>query len=68
MKAMSYNLCYGALNDAAQDGVLDQWYMYTDQNHQKKTVLNLSAPFKSNIFLMDPSNANWQKYICGQNP
>ena len=67
MKAMSYNLCYGALNDAAQDGVLDQWYMYTDQNHQKKTVLTLPAPFKSNIFLMAPSNANSQKYIAARN-
>lgn len=66
MNAMSYNLCYGALNDAAADGVSDEWYMYRDQHHQSKTVLNLSAPFKSDIYLMDPGNASWQQYIAGR--
>ncbi|MEI6680905.1 MAG: glycoside hydrolase family 66 protein, partial [Mariniphaga sp.] len=67
MKAMSYNLCYGALNDAASEGVSDQWYMYTDQNHQAKYSLNLSAPFKSYIYLLDPSNTSWQQYIAANN-
>lgn len=66
MKAMSYNLCYGALNDAAADGVSDQWYMYTDQAHADKVVLKLSAPFKSNIYLLDPSNPSWQQYLAGK--
>ena len=66
MLAMSYNLCYGALNDAAADGVSDQWYMYTDQHHQSKYVLNLQAPFKSKIFLLDPANTAWQQYIAGK--
>ena len=64
MLAMSYNLCYGALNNAAADGVSDQWYMYTDQHHQTKYVLNLPAPFKSKIYLLDPSNTSWQQYIA----
>jgi dextranase len=66
MLAMSYNLCYGALKDAASDGVSDQWYLYTDQNHQSKYVLNLQAPFKSEIYLLDPSNTSWQQYIAGK--
>ena len=66
MLAMSYNLCYGALNDAAADGVSDEWYMYKDQNHQNKEVLNLSAPFKSGIYLLNPSNTSWQQYIAGR--
>jgi dextranase len=66
MQAMSYNLCYGALDDAATDGVSDLWYLYTDQNHQTKYVLNLQAPFKSKIFLLDPSNTSWQQYIAGK--
>jgi dextranase len=66
MKAMSYNLCYGALNDAAADGVQDSWYMYKDQHHNNKEVLNLSAPFKSNIYLLDPGNADWQQYLAGK--
>jgi len=66
MQAMSYNLCYGALNDAAANGVSDQWYMYTDQQHQNKSVLNLGPPFKSNIWLLDPGNPSWQQYLAGK--
>lgn len=66
MLAMSYNLCYGALNDAAADGVSDQWYMYSDKQHQTKSALTLSPPFKSNIYLLDPSNTSWQKYIAAK--
>lgn len=67
MKAMSYNLVYGALSDAASAGVSDQWYMYTDQRHVNKEILNLPAPlFKSNIYLLDPSNAGWQNYIAAK--
>lgn len=64
MKAMSYNLCYGALKDATSDGVQDAWYMYTDQKHTNKVTLNLSAPFKSNIYLTNPGNALWQQYLA----
>ncbi len=68
MKAMSYNLCYGALNDAAIAGVSDQWYMYADPNHTSKSVIKLPAPmFKSNIWLMDPSSSDWQNYIAAKN-
>ena len=66
MKAMSYNLCYGALNDAAQDGVSDEWYMYKDQRHAEKVFLNLSAPFKSNIYLTNPGNTSWQQYLASK--
>lgn len=67
MKAMSYNLAYGALNDAAADGVSDQWYLYTDPYHTTKYAFNLPMPpFKSNIYLMDPSNVGWQNYIANQ--
>ncbi|MGN6248551.1 MAG: glycoside hydrolase family 66 protein [Ginsengibacter sp.] len=66
MKAMSYNLCYGALNDAAEDGVPDQWYMYKDQHHSQKVFLSLSSPFKSNIYLTNPGNASWQQYLAGK--
>lgn len=66
MKAMSYNLCYGALNDAAEDGVPDQWYMYKDQHHSQKVFLGLSSPFKSNIYLTNPGNTSWQQYLSGK--
>lgn len=66
MKVMSYNLCYGALNDAVQDGVSDEWYMYKDQNHAQKVFLNLSAPFKSNIYLTNPGNTSWQQFLAAK--
>jgi len=67
IKTMSYNLCYGALDDAAADGVADRWYMYTDQLHMNKEVVPLPMPpFKSNLNLVDPSNPDWQNYIAAR--
>ncbi len=65
MKAMSYNLAYGALSDGPADGILDEWYLYTDQNHQNKKIFKLDpSMFKSYIWLLDPSNTGWQQYIA----
>ncbi len=67
MKAMSYNLAYGALSDAQTDGVSDQWYLYTDKNHVNKKVFKLDpGMFKSYIWVLDPSNPVWQQYIAGK--
>lgn len=63
MRAMFYNLIYGALEDAPADGVQEQWYSFTDANHQNRDKLSLSAPFVSDIFLLDPSNSGWRSYI-----
>ena len=67
MKAIFYNLCFGALDDAAQDGVNERWYIFKDTNHSQKDVHELSAPFKSSIYLLDPANAEWQAYIGERN-
>jgi len=65
MKAMSYNLAYGALSDAEADGVSETWYLFTDPNHLNKKVFMLnSSMFKSNIWLLDPSNPSWKQYIA----
>lgn len=67
MKTLSYNMIYGALNDAAADGVSAEWYMYEDQQHIKKQVISLpQPPFKSDIFFLDPSNTGWQDYIAAK--
>ncbi|MHA4808626.1 endo-dextranase [Flavitalea flava] len=67
MKAMTYNLCYGALSDAASAGIPDQWYLYTDRQHTKKEVNQLpKPPFKSDIYLLDPSSPDWQQYIVSK--
>ncbi len=65
MKAMSYNLLYGALENAGQDGVANEWYLYKDNNHTQKDFLDHSF-WGHYIYLLDPGNSNWQNYIYGQ--
>lgn len=68
IKTLSYNLCYGALNDAASDGVSASWYLYTDPNHTTRDVFNLpSPPFKSDIYFTNPANKGWQDYLASRN-
>ncbi len=63
MKAMFYDLCYGALDDAAQDGVSSKWYMYKDENHSTVEALGLPSGWKSDIKLVNPGNTAWQDYF-----
>ncbi len=67
MKAIFYNLCFGALDDAAQDGVRESWYLFKDRSHGEKDKHALGAPFKSSIYLVDPANAEWQTYLGERN-
>jgi dextranase len=67
MKAMFYNLVYGAWENADADGVQKEWYIFKDNTHTNKDFHPLSSPFLSNIYLLDPSNAAWQQYIENEN-
>lgn len=67
MKAMFYNLAFGALSNAASDGVKDEWYLYKDKNHNAKDFHKLDAPFRSSIYLTNPANTEWQKYLADRN-
>ena len=68
MKAMFYNLIYGAWKNAEADGVKKEWYVYTDNTHANRDFHPLSSPpFLSNIYLLDPSNTEWQQYIENEN-
>ncbi|MDR1718469.1 MAG: glycoside hydrolase family 66 protein [Prevotella sp.] len=66
MKAMFYNLAFGALSNAAADGVKEEWYLFKDQNHTEKDNHHLDAPFRSSIYLTNPGNKEWQDYIAGR--
>lgn len=66
MKAMFYDLIYGAWNNAEADGVNNEWYIYTDNTHTNMDIFSLSSPFLSNIYLLDPSNTGWQQYFIHQ--
>lgn len=67
MKAIFYNLAYGALSDACDDGVKDEWYLYTDPEHGNKDAHLLGGSFKSSIFLVNPANIDWQNYLAAKN-
>ena len=68
MNAMFYNLVYGALNNAAVDGVSNTWYMYTNTSRTNidKFVLP-KPPFISDILFTDPSNVEWQNFLNQEN-
>jgi len=64
MKAMFYDLVYGAWDNAEADGINKEWYIYNDNTHSNRDILSLpSPPFLSNLFLLDPSNTGWQEYM-----
>lgn len=68
MKTMFYNLAFGALKDAAADGVQEEWYLFKDANRREKDKHVLPQPFfKSDIFLTDAGNTEWQNYLINQN-
>lgn len=68
MNAMFYNLIYGAWKDAEVDGVQKEWYVYNDNTHTNRDFHSLpTPPFLSNIYLLDPSNVDWQQYLFNQN-
>ena len=66
MKAMFYDLVYGAWDGAEADGVSKEWYLYMDNTHINRDFFALKAPFRSNLFLLDPSNTGWQNYMINE--
>ena len=67
MKSIFYNLCFGALDDAASDGVKEEWYLFKNTQHSDKDFHGLPSSWKSDIFLVDPSNPEWQAYLAERN-
>ena len=67
MKCLFYNLLYGALNDAHEDGVSRDWYVFSDRQHNTPVFHPLSSPFKSAIYVVNPNNKAWQTYLGEKN-
>lgn len=67
MKSMFYNLCFGALDDAADDGVKEEWYIYKNTGRVDKDYHDLPDSWKSDIYLLNPANTEWQAYIAERN-
>ncbi|HZG86300.1 glycoside hydrolase family 66 protein [Paenibacillus sp.] len=66
MKAMNYNLLFGAYEDAANDGVRREWGMFKDPLATTQDKHPLPDSWASDIMLMDPSNDDWKRYLFEQ--
>lgn len=67
MKSIFYNLAFGALGDAVTDGVKEEWYIFKNTGRMDKDSHDLPVGWKSNIYLLDPANTEWQTYIAQRN-
>ena len=67
MKSMFYNLCFGVLDDAANDGVKEQGNVYKNTGRTDRDSHDLPSSWKSNIYLVNPSNTEWQDYLAERN-
>lgn len=67
MKSIFYNLCYGVLDDAENDGVRSSWYLYKDSGCKQRDFHDLPDSWKSDIYLVDPGLTQWINYIKKRN-
>lgn len=69
MKAIFYNLCFGAWKNAAQDGVKAEWALMKKNNTGElyQDFHGLPCSWASNIYLQVPSNKEWQQYMAERN-
>lgn len=67
MKSIFYNLCFGVLDDAAADGVKEEWYLFKNAGRGDKDMHSLPSGWKSSIYLVDPGNPEWQAYLAKRN-
>ncbi|NHZ84900.1 MAG: hypothetical protein GWP19_03355 [Planctomycetia bacterium] len=63
MKAMAYNLLYGAWSSGFQEGVQREWGLYIDLNHQEPFRLNMPDGWADDIYFMNPADPDWKNYI-----
>ncbi|MBN2982320.1 glycoside hydrolase family 66 protein [Cohnella algarum] len=63
MKAMNYNLLFGAYEDAEQDGVKREWGLFKDPLGRNQDHHPLPDSWASNIMLVNPANEEWQQYL-----
>ncbi|WP_338787086.1 glycoside hydrolase family 66 protein [Metabacillus sp. FJAT-53654] len=66
MKTMAYNLLYGAFAEAEKDGVKTEWRLFKDQQRNLHDYHPLPEGWKSDVFLVNPANSEWQTYLINQ--
>lgn len=68
MKAMFYNLAYGATSTAEADGVSPTWFLFKDRFRNVRDFHPLpKPPFISDIFVVNPGLSEWQQYLAARN-
>ncbi|MEQ6390598.1 glycoside hydrolase family 66 protein [Bacillaceae bacterium S4-13-58] len=64
MMAMNYNLMFGSYKDSQDDGVLPEWGLYKDPNHNVQDHHPLPNSWETNKLLLEnPSSKGWRDYI-----
>lgn len=63
MKAMNYNLLFGAFEDSEADGVKREWGLFKDPLLTNQDKHPLPDSWASDIMLMNPANEKWQSYL-----
>ncbi|MGG4033117.1 glycoside hydrolase family 66 protein [Paenibacillus cisolokensis] len=63
MKAMNYNLLFGAFEDAEADGVKREWGLFKDPLLENQDRHPLPDSWASDIMLMNPGHEEWQRYL-----
>ncbi|MBD0258125.1 MAG: glycoside hydrolase family 66 protein, partial [Cytophagales bacterium] len=69
MKAMFYNLAYGAYPNSSADGISSTWGLYRDQTHTTRySYGGWPTTWEVPVLdIQDPSNTNWRNYIFAEN-
>ncbi|MEH7222278.1 glycoside hydrolase family 66 protein [Bacillus sp. JJ1566] len=63
MKAMNYNLLFGAYDNYEEEGVKREWGLFKDPLLENQDMHPLPDSWASDIYLMDPSNEEWQDFL-----
>lgn len=63
MKAMNYNLLFGAYENYEEEGAKKEWGLYRDPLLENQDMHPLPDSWASDIYLMDPSNEEWQDFL-----
>ena len=66
MKAMNYNLLFGAYDDYEKDGVKREWGLFKDPLAEHQDRHPLPDSWASDIQLMNPGNQAWLDYLFRQ--
>jgi dextranase len=66
MKAMNYNLLFGAYEQYERDGVKPEWGLYRDPAHENQDRHPLPGSWASDIMIMNPANPEWLQYLFAQ--